>query len=39
MTGDEARERAYLSEQAHLVDLGHHSVQNLSFEWPVDGHK
>ena len=36
MTGDEAGERADLSEQSHLVHLGDHSVEDLSLEGPED---
>ena len=34
VAGNEAGERPDLSEQSHLVNLGHHGIQDLSFEWP-----
>ncbi len=34
MSRYEAGERSYLSEQPHLVDLGHYGVQNLTLERP-----
>ncbi len=34
MSRYEARERSYLSEQSHLVHLGHYGIQNLTLERP-----